>query len=44
MKKQNAALGSETETARPPTDSVNWIFCLVFLLLCIAAVLVASGR
>lgn len=35
-----------TEPTRPPpsTDSVSWIFAVMFLLLCIAGVIIASGR
>jgi hypothetical protein len=27
-----------------PVESVTWIFAIVFLLLCIGAIIVASGR
>lgn len=35
-----------TEPTRPPpaTESVLWIFAVMFLLFCIAGVIVASGR
>jgi hypothetical protein len=35
-----------TEPTRPPpsTDSVFWIFAVMFLLFCIAGVIIASGR
>jgi hypothetical protein len=32
-----------TET-HPPAESVTWIFAIVFMILCIGAIIVASGR